>query len=91
MTLQEHINFFYKNMPGGYRRSWAETTIDIHPSITNYINGQFITEPHKYSWRMLSIEDAKNILAHNEEMNKLREKIELIAQKKLEIEKDFEC
>jgi hypothetical protein len=39
---------------------------------------------------MLSVEDAKNILAHNEDMNKLRDKIELIKQKKLEIEKDFE-
>lgn len=89
MTLQEHINFFYKNMPGGYDPKLAESTIDIHPYITNYINGQFITEPHKYSWRMLSVEDAKNILAHNEDMNKLRVKIELINQKKLEIEKDF--
>lgn len=90
MTLQEHINFFYKNMPGGYDPKWAESTIDIHPSITNYIDGQFITQPHKYSWRMLSVEDAKNILAHNEYINKLRDKIKLLKQKKLEIEKDFE-
>lgn len=89
MTLEEHINFFYKNMPGGYDPSWAKSTIDIHPSITNYINGQFITEPHKYSWRMLSIEDAKNILAHNEKMNELRDKIDLINKKKLEINQDF--
>jgi hypothetical protein len=90
MTLQEHLNFFYEGLIGKYDPIWAESTLDIHPSITNYINGQFITEPHKYSWRMLSVEDAKNILAHNEDMNKLRDKIELIKQKKLEIEKDFE-
>ena len=89
MTLEEHINFFYKNFPGRCDPSWAKSTIDIHPSITNYINGQFITEPHKYSWRMLSIEDAKNILAHNEKMNILRDKIDLINKKKLEINKDF--
>lgn len=89
MTLEEHINFFYKNMRGGYNPSWAETTIDIHPSITNFIDGKFITKPHKYSWRMLSVEDAKNILAHNEDMNKLRDKIELTRHKKREIEKDF--
>ena len=89
MTLEEHINFFYKGVIGRYDPSWVETTMDIHPSITNYINGQFITEPHKYSWRMLSVEDAKNIIEHNEDMNKLRDKIELIKQKKLEIEKDF--
>lgn len=90
MTIQEHIDFFYKNMPGGYDPKWAESTIDIHPSITNYIDGKFITQPHKYSWRMLSVEDAKNILAHNEYINKLRDKINLLKQKKLEIEKDFE-
>lgn len=89
MTLQEHLNFFYEGLIGKYDPIWAESTLDIHPSITNYINGQFITEPHKYSWRMLSVEDAKNIIAHNEDMNKLRDKIELIKQKKLEIEKDF--
>lgn len=91
MTLEEHINFFYKNINDGYKKSWAESTMDFHPSITNYINGEFITKPHQYSWRMLSVEDAKNILAHNEKMNLLREKIDLSIQKKQEIEKDFQC
>lgn len=90
MTLQEHLNFFYEGLIGNYDPIWAESTLDILPSITNYIDGKFIIQPHKYSWRMLSVEDAKNILAHNEEMNKLRKKIKLIAKKKLEIEKDFE-
>ena len=89
MTLEGHINFFYKNMQGGYKKCWAERTMDIHPSITNYIDGKFITTPHKYSWRLLSIEDAKDILAHNEKMNLLRDKIDLINKKKQEIEKDF--
>lgn len=91
MTLEEHINFFYKNMPGGYKRSWAESTMDLHPSITKFVDGKFITTTYPFSWRLLSIEDAKDILAHNEEMNKLRDKIDLINKKKQDIEKDFEC
>lgn len=89
MTLDEHINFFYKNMVGGYKRSWAESTMDIHPSITYFVNGEFITKPYPFRWRLLSIEDAKDILAHNEDMNKLRDKIDLINKKKQDIEKDF--
>lgn len=89
MTLEEHIDFFYKNMGGEYEPGWAESTIGIHPSITYFVDGKFVTKTYPFSWRLLSVEDAKDILAHNEKMNLLREKIDLINQKKQEIEKDF--
>lgn len=91
MTIQEFTNFFYVGVIGRYEPNYIESALDIHPTITNFVDGKFIEQPHKYSWRMLSVEDAKNILAHNKNMNKLRDKIALITQKKIEIGKDFEC
>lgn len=91
MTLQEFTNFFYLGVIGRYEPDRIKCVMNVHPTIINFVDGKFIEQPHKYSWRMLSVEDAKNILAHNKNMNKLRDKIELIIQKKLEIGKDFKC
>lgn len=90
MTTQEFTNLFFVGVIGRCEPVYIESVMDVHPVIINFVDGKFIEQTLKYSWRMLSVEDAKNILAHNTDMYKLRDKIALIAQKKLEIEKDFE-